>query len=279
MSEPRSWTRATTVAETLSDRFGLEKWNQRNIILGLGARPDLYALAQASTPDEKSTLNDVAKESLVAAKSRASAHIGSALHRWLERIDRDEEVDIPSGWRPDIDAYCQALVDARVTIDPNWIERVVVIPKWGIAGTLDRLVKVWEQSDHLVADFKSGAGAVTYDVQKIAAQLAIYAHATHAWKGTDKEVPRDRWKRYLLFDPEDKPEEYELLPSVSQDRALVIHMIPKSADCRLYEIDIKAGAEAVELALDVRAWRKRDDLLTPLTQPKEEPANPPDDDW
>src|SRR5690606_41320127 len=40
--EEKPWTRVTTLAGTLADRRGLEKWAQRNIVYGLGQRQDLY---------------------------------------------------------------------------------------------------------------------------------------------------------------------------------------------------------------------------------------------
>src|SRR5574338_583746 len=38
-----AWTRATTFAKTVSDTFGLTKWELRMVSLGLAKRPDLLA--------------------------------------------------------------------------------------------------------------------------------------------------------------------------------------------------------------------------------------------
>src|SRR5690606_40709505 len=57
--EERSWTRATTVANKIADRFGLEQWAKRNVVLGIAAREDLYALAVSCKPEDKDQLNRI----------------------------------------------------------------------------------------------------------------------------------------------------------------------------------------------------------------------------
>ena len=52
----KPYTRATTVAGTLDDRHNLEKWLQRQAVIGLAKRPDLYALATQSDPTDRKAL-------------------------------------------------------------------------------------------------------------------------------------------------------------------------------------------------------------------------------
>jgi hypothetical protein len=262
-TKPVSWTRATTIASTLADRYGLERWAQRNTVLGLGLRQDLYALAASCTPDDKEELNRIVDQAQEAAKSRSGANLGTALHRLTERIDSGEILDVPDQWKPDVDAYCQTLTDKGVKIHEEWIERVVVIPKLMVAGTLDRLVTT-NGSGLKVADLKTGQHAVNYGAGDIAIQLALYANASHIWKGTTDEIRRDQYGRYLLPHPDDDPRAYEPMPAVDTSRALVIHLPVGKGECSLHEIDIKAGAEAVRLAMAVRDWRKRKDLASPF---------------
>lgn len=271
----RPWTRATTVANTLADRFGLEKWAKRTVLLGIAARPDLYALAASCTPDDKEQLNGIAKDAEEAGKARSGANLGTALHTWTERLDRGEEIDVPKPWRDDIDAYYQTLVDNRVKIHPEYIERVVVHREWEIAGTFDRIVNI--DGTNYIADVKTGS--IDYGVNEIAVQLAIYANATHLWvhPGSEENIKRDRWTRYLLPDPEDAPGEYEAMPEVDRDRALIIHLPVEQARCELVWVDIRAGYEATRQALWVREWRKRKDLSEPYSTRLEVVAA--DDDW
>lgn len=263
----RSWTRATTLASTLADRYALERWGNRNVVLGIAARPDLYALAASCTSDDKDQLGQIVDQAQEAAKARSGANLGTALHRLTERIDRGEILDVPAEWKPDIDAYCQTLVDASISILPEWIERVLLAPQYEAAGTIDRLIYL--DGKFVIADLKTGANAVDYGMGDIAVQLAIYANATHAWKGDAGQVPRDRWGRYSLPHPDAQLDVYEVLPEIDLERALVIWLPVGQAKCELHQVDIRAGKEAIDLALAVRAWRKRQDLSTPYSTWKE----------
>lgn len=239
----RAWTRATTVAGTLSDRFGLEQWGNRNVVLGIAARPDLYALAASSTAEDKAQLNRIVKDAQEAAKSRSGANLGTALHRICERIDSGEDLDVPETWRPDVDAYCQTLADNRVRIHREWMERIVIAPKAGVAGTLDRIVTIGNA--RYVADLKTGKDVVKYGMGDISIQLALYANATHMWAdGT-----------FVYYEP---------MPAVDKTRALVVHLPVGEGVCNLHWVDIEAGLEAARQALWVRDWRKRKDLSTPF---------------
>jgi hypothetical protein len=271
----------TTIAGTLADRYGLEKWAQRQTVLGLGAREDLYALAASATPGDKTTLDGIVDQAQQAAKSRSGANLGTAMHRLTERVDRDETFDVPEVWAADIDAYIHTLIGQQVRIHPNWIERVVILPELRAAGTLDRLVTI--KSDLLrVADLKTGKDAHIY-VHETALQLAMYAHATHAWKGGTDDIKRDRYGRYLLPDPDEAPDDYDPMPPIDADHALLIHLPIGAGSCTLYDVDIAAGWQTVTLAMQVRDWRKRRDLSTPHNPtPLPEggnPANDNNDDW
>jgi hypothetical protein len=265
VSASKSWTRATTIASTLEDRYGLERWAKRNVVLGIAARPDLYALAASAKPEDKDLLHSIIDDAEEAAKALSGSNLGSALHRITARIDTGEELDVPAAWRPDVDAYCQTLADAHIKIHPEYVERVVLAYKPGIAGTLDRLVTY--EGETYVADLKTGASALDYGATDIAVQLTIYANASHMWRGSSEDADnnRDRYGRYLLPDPDLEPGEYEPMPEVSKTRALVIHLPVEQARCDLYWIDIEAGVEAVKTALWVREWRKRRDLSYPMS--------------
>jgi hypothetical protein len=57
-----------------------------------------------------------------------------------------------------------------------------------------------------------------------------------------------------------------------------MHLPVGKATCTLYEVDIAAGWEAVQLAVAVREWRKRNDLASqiPAVSPAVRTANGPD---
>jgi len=236
-----SWTRATTLANTLADRFGLEQWSKRNVVLGLGARHDLYAQAASCKADDKDALNRIVKDAEEAAKSSAGANLGTALHRFTERIDAGEELTAPPPWDADVQAYKQAMQAHGITVIPTWIEQVVMLADYGVAGTLDRLLYAPGWPGHRIGDVKTGKDVIRYGMTEIALQLALYAHATH------------------LFNPA-TGETTAVHAVIDQDTAVVMHLPVGKATCTLYQVDIAAGWQAVQLAIDVRNWRKRKDL-------------------
>jgi hypothetical protein len=239
----RTWTRATTLASTIADRYGLEKWAQRELVRGFAIRGEKLLLQAAAAGEDKSALTRVVDAALEAAQSSSSAEIGTALHRIAERIDAGEEVDIPPAYKPDIDAYRKALVDNDVKVVDGWLERFVVVPEVEAAGTLDRLMYVQGYFLPMIGDLKTGSDPLKYGAVEIAAQLAIYSRATHYWDG----------------------EKHHPMPKVDQDFGLVAHMPAGKGRCDLYLIDLKQGWEIVKLCASARAARKTKDLYRPLT--------------
>lgn len=235
----RSWTRVTTLADTLDDRYNLERWKLRTALIGVAERPDLLAMAAAHKGDKRK-LDKVADDAMEAGKSSSGANLGTALHAATERLDRGELVNLPAPWDADLRAYQATAID----VHPDWIERVVVIPELSVAGTMDRLVR--HDGRHLIGDVKTGASAIDWAMGSIAIQLACYAHATHWFDpatGDLHEIPTDL---------------------IDRSEALVIWLPAGEARCELHVVDIAAGWEAAQLCAAARVWRARKDLSRPL---------------
>lgn len=258
--EKLSWTRATTVASAIKDRYGLEKWAQRNIVWAIGQRPDLYARAAAAFKTDDRTLDEVVEKAEEAAAMDASATMGSAIHQFAEHLDAGRDVAIPEQFKPDLDAYSEALREHGVKIVPGMIERTVGLKYAQVAGTFDRLVSVPGFELPLIADLKTPTdkkdkrtgelynSLLRFSLPDISLQLAIYAHADYLWQGGSTG--------------------WAPMPEVDQEKALIIHIPAGQGECRLYLVDIAAGWSAVQLALDVRKWRKNGkNLATDLPRP------------
>lgn len=233
------WTRVTTFAKTLSDTFALTQWSERMVAKGMSLRPDLYALAASTDIDDRTTLNKITDQAKEAAASAAGANLGSALHAFTEQLDRGEKPTVPQPWTDDVTAYQNAMRAAGLTVMPDMIERIVVLPDMKVAGCFDRLLARHETT--LVGDLKT-AKRVDYSWCEIAIQLALYAHGAAIW--------------------EPATETYQAMPAVDQHRAIVMHLPVGQRRCQIYEVDIAAGWEAAHLALQVRTWRTRKDLAT-----------------
>lgn len=240
-------TRATTVAETIDDRHNLENWMQRMVALGIGARRDLYAQACALTVDDKKSLNELCDQAREAAAAKAGANLGTALHRFTERVDAGEVVDVPPPWDADVVAYQQALTEAGIEIDPTLIELCVVHNGFLVSGTFDRLVR-WGRTGELhIADLKTGAD-LSYSWGAIAQQLALYANAD---------------ERY-----DHRTEQRQPLPPINREVGLVVHLPAGQATCTVHEVDLVAGWEAFQQSMWVREYRRRakKSLARPLVQ-------------
>lgn len=226
------YTRATTVANTLDDRYSLEKWLQRQVAIGMGRRPDLVALAATASTDDRTTLDRVVEAAVDAAASDAKANLGTALHALTEAHDRGTLTDVPDMFAAELAAYVKATEHLR------WleIEQMVVLDEYKVAGTPDRLGLTGTRRRAQVYDLKTGS--IDYSLGAIAVQMAIYAHANNVYSGGER-LP---------------------LPDLDLTKAVIIHLPVGQGTCSLVEVDIAAGWEAFQLAMDVRRWRARKDL-------------------
>lgn len=233
--KPVPYTRCTTFVDALEDKYNLQKWQQRMVILGLVDRPDLL-LSAAAHRDEKQQLNKVADDAIEAAKAHAAATVGTAIHALTQRIDAGQDIGpVPGEYQRDLDAYAKATTDLKVLHS----ETFTVLDDLKIGGTPDRVVEY--DGERYIADIKTGS--IDYGAGKIAMQLAVYAHSEFYDIPTGKRSP---------------------LPGVSGQRGIIIHLPAGTGTCALHWVNIGAGWEAVELAAQVRAWRARKDLTAPL---------------
>jgi hypothetical protein len=229
----KAYTRATTYVGCLEDTFNLAKWQQRMVALGLAARPDLL-LAVSAHSDDKRRLDDICAEAREAAAASSAATTGTALHRLAERLDRGEDVAVPPMAAADLDAY------RRATTGIDWlhIEQITVHDELKVAGTPDRIGRIGGRGR--IYDLKTGS--IEWGMGKIAMQLALYARSRLYDIATGQRTDLD----------------------VDLERAVIIHLPAGEGRCELVEVDITAGWEAVQLATQVRAWRARKDLASPV---------------
>ena len=232
----RGYTRVTTVAKSCSEEGALKQWANRMVVTGLINRSDL--LAQASTKlNDKSAMNKICEEAITAGGGSARANLGTALHSLTEQIDLGQKPPILPGLQGDLDAYVSTLQKYGVHIMPQYIESVVIHDDKEYAGTLDRIVEV--DGRMYIADLKTGTD-LSYSWREIAIQLAAYNDAQHIYD----------YKTGVRTS----------LPMIEKDRAIVFHLPAGEARCELYWVDLESGRVGLDLAMNVRAWRKRNDI-------------------
>lgn len=228
-----AYTRCTTYIDVLESTYNLSRWQQRMVALGLVDRSDL-ALAVTAHRDDKEKLNKLCEDAIEAAKGRAAATTGTALHALTALIDQGKPLPvIPSDVARDLQAYREATAALKVLA----IEQFVVLDDLKIGGTTDRIVSYRERK--YVADIKTGS--VDWGAGKFVTQLAVYSRSQGYDIATHERKPID----------------------VDTDWGLLIHLPVGEGRCKLYRVDLRAGWEGVKLATAVREWRKRKDLISP----------------
>ncbi len=237
-----AYTRATTMAKTISDTYALNQWGKRMVIKGITLRPDLRALAAATPLEDRDTLNKIADDAEAAAGAKISATLGTARHALTELYDRGQELPpLEEAEERDLAAYQALLAETGITVLPNMIERTVVVPEYGVAGTFDRIVKMPDGTLR-IADLKTGKD-LSYGWGEICIQEAIYQMAEWIY-----DYVSGQWVAMPVTDP---------------NIGVVIHLPVGSGEATWYDVNLKAGRAGLELAHSVRDWRKGKNLAVP----------------
>jgi hypothetical protein len=257
-----AFSRATTIAGTLDDRFNLERWIQRKLIAAIleGVRVQMKMqnpLTQFATVSDHEKAIDAAMIHLWGTDITArkfndaidyldnlqggsdSTEFGQAVHAWCEALDLGivQMCDIPDVFVEHVRAYREILLRHALHPVPAYTERIVFND--GIIGTLDRLFRVITTGKLCLGDVKTTkADSLDWGVLEFCIQLAVYRFA----------------KLMLSLDGT----KWETMPTLDSDTAYLIHLPnddhTKSACIAL---DTKFGSEGMRLALAVRSMRKR----------------------
>ncbi len=238
--KPVGYTRCTTFVKAMEDTYNLERWKIRMAAQGLVDRPDLL-LAVSAHRDNDTKLNEICEEAHEAGGGNVARNKGTALHSLTQQHDEGKDLrNVPAGFKADIEAYKTAT--AALEMDRDFIERFMVLDRYKIGGTPDRIVTL--NGVRYIADLKTGS--VDFGMLTIAQQLAVYSRSVLYDHTTATRTPVD---------------------GIDQDRAIVIHAPVETGTCNLLWVDIATGWEAVEHSAGVRKWRNRRNLAEPLVPP------------
>jgi len=229
--------RVTTIAKCLDDEGALTAWKGRMTATGLVHRNDLLVAASAALED-KGALDRIVQQAIEAAGASSKANIGTALHSLTQALDLGQQPAILPGLQIDVDAYLLGMVKHGVIIDPRFVEILLVNEKYEYAGTADRIARFNTRKKKQVMDLKTGS--IDYAMNAIAVQMAMYANAEYIYD----------WRTQTCTD----------LPDIDKTRGVILHLPAGKGELALYEVDLVAGWVAAQMAMEVRAWRKRKDL-------------------
>jgi hypothetical protein len=238
--KPVAYTRVSTLAKVLDDKTALTKWMQRQVVIGMGKRPDLVAKASAVTNDKE--IGSIVESAMAAAESERAANIGTAVHAWTEQVDDGADIDtFPADYRADLVAYKEAMSQLEIRAK----ELFVVTDKVTCAGTFDRLVRL-PDGRTMVADIKTGRTEPAYPLGATT-QIAIYSRG------------------HLYTDERGR---YAHLPSagVDQDHGLLIHLPATQGKCDLYLLDLQTGWKLARIASSVKqTFSDKKQFIQPFT--------------
>ena len=238
-SKPIGYSRATSISSLLDDTGFLKDWGQRMTALGLAGRPDLFDALKKQDPTDTTAINSICRAALEASGANLRRDLGTLIHTYFERSCIDPTFETPEPYAADIAAIHAAISAAGYRLRPEFSEMVLVLDEHKIAGTADSVLERISDGALFIADLKTGRSlhALNHSIQ-----LAIYARADAI---------------YRQGAATDGSEDVRLpMPEVSQEAAIIIHCQPESARCDLHELNIGLGAEALELCMDIRIWRK-----------------------
>lgn len=246
--------RVTTLVKAIGDARALDLWHQRQLLYGLVVRPDLYDLTCATVATLKDgdpavlkkALEDLSSRILVAAGADIGATLGTAFHGFTEAQDLGLMHYARKVWHGKLSNYATGLQAQALRVVPEYVERIVVVEKYGLAGTTDRFLEDLAADVLRVGDLKSQKKFWTW--LEIAAQLAAYAMADAVW---------DRARRQFIQ-----------APKLAQDVAVVAWMPVAHPDgldgfgepgaedgVDFFNVDLEKGRAALDLCHQVDRMR------------------------
>lgn len=267
-SRKGGWQRVTTMVKAIADARALDLWHQRQLLVGLALRPDLYDLVCATlsgrdlqNPDStlRGDLEDLASRVLLAAHSDVGANLGTAFHGFSEAQDLGMMHYARKRWHGKLANYASGMEAHQLRVVPELVERRVVILRYGLAGTLDRILEDLVDRCFRIGDLKSQKRFWTW--LEISAQLAAYQMADAMW---------------------DRPSlSYVGMPKVADDVAVVAwipEVHPDSLEdpsrkdaVDFFNVDLEKGREVLEIShkadrlrAEVRSKNQTVGLLRPL---------------
>lgn len=244
-----SWmTRASTVAKTLGDTHNLIDWRARLTLAG--ATPALIARAKkARAADDKKGWNEAATVAADRAGASEARELGTHLHEllahWNSTGAMPDDAEMSDSERQSINAY-RAKIET-LGLHPFCSEVFVADADREVAGTFD-VGLIDKAGDRWLADIKTGPNEWerTY-TDATAVQLMAYAMG-RPWCAEAGA--------YLAEEPEWAG---ILLISVPQD----------AGRCTISELDAERGLAGLELALQVRQYRRTEPRAVAFTQDTE----------
>jgi hypothetical protein len=231
----------STLSSLPDDKFQLEQWRRRMVLLGVTMNDDLYERAGDTDIDDNAALNALADEAMEWAGASIKAELGTADHKLTEQHDAGEDVE--DNERLILARWTGLLDYAGIDLEPEFSERVVVYPDHRLCGRFDRFGRRRADGSLVALDLKTGASAVKYP-HSVAVQLALYANAPL--------LAAD------LGEGDAETESFEPMPAGLDRRVGYMIHAPLDGEGAVYAVNLVAGFRTFkEVILPTLKWRER----------------------
>jgi len=236
------YTRASSLADFISNKRGLQRWRERYMARGLGIRNDLAMLAGSEdyntgfgvddVGENKASglrLDEIIERAVDAARISEKADYGTVVHRLTESKSRADPMAIGGKvLAADVDSVKRALRGVTVLAE----EIFVACDEVMAAGSFDKLVRLPGREKAQCWDLKSGK----LHMEGFGVQLAVYANGQ-------------------IYDNDERFTLESQFGPIDTERAIVGHTAAQTGQTVFYEIDIAKGMEAAKHAAWVRDYQ------------------------
>jgi hypothetical protein len=251
--KPRSYGRASSYANMLANRNGLERWMKQCVAKGVIADPSLVERA-ASTQDDYRDFARVVDQMFIAGGGDAAAKLGTAIHDALAQLDQGHITvdDVPAEFQQHARHWQDALALHGFEVVPEYVECHLVCDDYEVAGSADNILRRISDGALVIADKKTGKSISDRPID-YAVQMFLYAHSELYDVRTGERTPLN----------------------INKDTAYLFHIPASGTGCDVYEIHLQGTTkEAAELARSIHHIRrnfekvtKRTPQLTPTVDP------------
>lgn len=247
-----AYTRASSLANNIENRFGLHKWDVRQVVRGMGLLEDVAAMAASlpsATGDKRKdgisnkALDEYADLAREAARVHKEANYGTAVHGFTAPGMRGNP-HVPQRMQADVDSYWDQMDTYDLQVVAS--EVFIVNDTLKCAGTFDRLY--WADGFGLVVgDEKTGKARI----KSTLIQMSVYARgAVYDWN-TGARYPIASlvdWNQLGFGQP--------AVDKINEDWTFFVHIPAGEGRTIFYKADQHKGWEAARVAAWVRDWNQ-----------------------
>jgi hypothetical protein len=265
---PTGYPRATTIAKTLEDRSGLEKWNVRErvqqvlALTRMDPKQVIYTdpTGETTAADALGALDDAIKSGKVynidntltmidnVMGGADARELGECAHDWLGALaaGRCLMKDVPDVVKPHVKHGLRVIAHRGLVMLPEYTERTVLNTAGdeNVAGKIDCIFRIVTTGELVLGDVKTSK-SLEYSWLAFAVQIG----GVYGWASQMLTMDGKGW---------------EPMPDIREDFAILLHIPSNQPDlAAAITIDKWFGGESLVASIETRQRRKNAEKLVP----------------